>query len=92
MTKHAAIRMAQRGIKLKDADLIAMIGTEVADGYLVRAKDYQLLETVLKGLLARFRRVVGKRLVVAHGKVATAYHPSDVHQRRLLRNVGQADL
>jgi hypothetical protein len=41
LTGHAAMRMAQRSIKLKDAELIALIGTEVADGYLVRDKDYQ---------------------------------------------------
>jgi hypothetical protein len=32
LTGHAAVRMAQRGIKIKDADLITLIGTEVDDG------------------------------------------------------------
>jgi hypothetical protein len=41
LTGHAAIRMAQRSIKFKDAQLIALIGTEVEDGYLVRVKDYR---------------------------------------------------
>jgi hypothetical protein len=35
LTGHAAMRMAQRSIKLQDAELIALIGTQVEDGYLV---------------------------------------------------------
>jgi hypothetical protein len=66
LTRHAAIRMAQRSITLRDADLIALIGTEVEDGYLVRAKDYQGIETELKRFLQRLRRMVGKRLIVAN--------------------------
>src|ERR1022692_743762 len=34
----------------------------------------------------RFRRVVGKRLVVADGKIVTAYHAPKPYQRRLLRS------
>jgi hypothetical protein len=92
VTGHAAMRMAQRSIQLKDAELIALVGTQVEDGYLVRAKDYQEIETDLKKLLARLRRIVGKRLVVADGHVVTAYHASRRYQRRLLRNAPESDL
>lgn len=85
ITDHAAVRMAQRGIQTKDADLIVLIGTEVEDGYLVREKDYQQIEHVLKTLLARFKRLVGKRLVVTEGRVITAYHASRNKRRYLLR-------
>ena len=44
LTDHATVRMAQRGIKIKDFDLIALIGTPVDDGYLVRDQDCQGLE------------------------------------------------
>ena len=84
-TKHAAIRMAQRAIRVRDAELIALFGTEVEDGYLVREKDYQQVERTLKELLSRFRLLVGKRLVVADGSIVTAYHTSRRQQRRLLR-------
>jgi hypothetical protein len=76
ITRHAAIRMAQRAFRIRDAELIALIGTEVEDGYLVREKDYQQVERTLKELLIRSRRVVGKRLVVADGSIVTAYHAS----------------
>jgi hypothetical protein len=87
ITSHAAVRMAQRGMNTKDAELIVLIGTEVDDGYLVRARDYQEVERVLKKLLQRLRRVVGKRLVVAEGRIVTAYHVSKTRQRQMLRNV-----
>jgi hypothetical protein len=92
LTGHAAMRMAQRSIKFKDAELIALIGTEVEDEYLVRVKDYQEVETHLKRLLDRLRRIVGKRLVVADGRIVTGYHASTTTQRRLLRNAQASDL
>jgi len=85
ITKHAASRMSQRGLMPGDADLIVLIGTEVADGYVVREKDYQEAERSLKQLLHRFRRLVGKRLVVESGIIVTAYHLSKRQERRLLR-------
>lgn len=86
ITNHAAVRMAQRGILPKDAELIALIGTEVDDGYLVREKDYQEVEYALKALLKKLERLVGKRLVVCDGRILTAYHSTKRQQCRLLRN------
>jgi hypothetical protein len=91
VSAHAALRLAQRGIPLKDAELILLIGTEIDDGYLVRAKDYQEIEHVLRRLLARLRRLVGKRLVIVDGRVITAYHASKHYERELLRSVQDAD-
>jgi hypothetical protein len=91
-TGHAAVRMAQRGIRSKDADLIALIGTRVDDGYLVRTKDYQEIEQGLKSLLNRLRRLVGKRLIIADGQIVTAYHASVQTRRRLLRYANESDL
>jgi hypothetical protein len=85
LTRHAATRMAQRSVSLSDIELIGLIGTEVEGGYFVRDKDYQEMERVLKNLLHRLERVVGKRSVVESGQVITVYHPSKAHERRLLR-------
>jgi hypothetical protein len=92
LTSHAAVRMAQRSINMKDSDLIALIGTEVDDGYLVLAKDCQKIERELKRFLERIWRICGKRLVVIDGQIVTAYHASGKYQRRLLRNVHECDL
>ena len=92
LTGHAAVRMAQRGIKIKDADLITLIGTEVDDGYLVRDQDCQNAERELKQIIENIRHVRGKRLVVANGQIVTAYHTSRKCKRRLLRNAHERDL
>ena len=91
-TQHAVVRMAQRGIPAKDADLIALIGTEVGDGYLVRHKDVQAAEREVKKLLARIRRLIGKRLVTIDGRIVTAYPATHQQERRLMRRVRERDL
>jgi hypothetical protein len=48
--------------------------TEVKGGYLVRGKDFQLLDRNLKQLKDKARRLVGKRIVVEDCVVVTAYH------------------
>jgi hypothetical protein len=91
LSKHAAVRMAQRGIMPKDSELIVLIGTQVDDGYLVRDKDYQEVEHALKRFLKRVRRIVGKRLIISNGCIVTAYHSSKKQQRRLLRQARDGD-
>lgn len=92
LTHHAAERIPQRSLRINDPDLIALIGTAVEDGYLVRTKDYQEIERALKQLLQRFRRLIGKRVVVADGRIVTAYHATKSNERRLLRRVQEVDL
>jgi hypothetical protein len=92
LTSHAAVRMAQRGIDVRDAELMAVIGTIFDDGYFVRNKDCDNVERILKNLLERVRRVRGKRLVVARGQIVTAYHTSKSYQRRLLRKAQERDI
>ena len=92
LTDHAAIRMAQRGMSLADADLAALIGTQVDDGYLVLAKNCQKLESELKVLLNRVRKLRGKRLVTADGRIVTAYYASKRRRRQLLRNAQERDV
>jgi hypothetical protein len=91
-THHAAVRMAQRGIPLRDAELIALIGTEVDDGYLVRAKDCQRVEREIKLLLGRIKRLQGKQLVTSEGRIVTAFHASPRQEARLLRDAPECDL
>ena len=55
LTKHGAMRIAQRGIR--DVELIELIGTEVDDGILVRAKDCAAAERQIKSLQADVARL-----------------------------------
>jgi uncharacterized protein YccT (UPF0319 family) len=92
LTRHATTRIAQRGVSLSDIELICLIGTEVEGGYFVRDQDFQEIEKVLKNLLHRLERIVGKRAVIDAGQVVTVYHTSNAHQRRLLRHADEPDL
>jgi uncharacterized protein with von Willebrand factor type A (vWA) domain len=96
-TEHAGVRLAQRGIN--DPDLIALIGTEVDDGYFVRDQDcrqfeeeLQQAEREIRGLRERARSLRGKRAVVVNGRLVTAYHAGRKDQRRLLRKATERDL
>jgi hypothetical protein len=86
LTHHAATQMAQRGIALRDANLIARLGTEDDNGYLVRTKDCQAAERAIKKFLDRIRRLRGKRLVVSKGRIVTAFHALRQQTRHLLRD------
>lgn len=92
LTAHAAVRMAQRGISSDDLELIKRIGTEVEGGYLVREKDFQILDRELKQLRDRARRLVGKRVVIDGEHIVTAYHANAGKERRLLRHAEQRAL
>jgi len=92
LTDHAAIRMAQRGMSLADAELAVLIGTEVDDGHLVLEKNCRCLEGQLKALIDRVMKLRGRRVVTASGRIVTAYHASRRRTRRLLRNAQERDL
>ncbi len=92
LTRHAIARLAQRAIASEDLEIIALIGTDVECGYLVREKDFQAFERALKQLRDRARRLVGKRLVVDGDRVITAYHAGRSKERQLLRGAEQRTL
>jgi hypothetical protein len=91
LTRHAKARMAQRGVTLNDADLIALIGTEVEGGYLVRRKDCEDVQRALQYLSRSLVRVVGKRLVIATGQIITTYHATRKKERHLLRDARESN-
>ncbi|WP_036282803.1 hypothetical protein [Methylocystis sp. ATCC 49242] len=85
LTAHATKRVAQRGIAPNDLELIKRIGTEVEGGYLVRQKDFQVLDRELRHLRDQAKRLVGKRVVVDGDTIVTAYHANAGKERWLLR-------
>jgi hypothetical protein len=86
LTRHAISRMDQRAIADKALELIMSIGTEVKDGYLVRAKDCQAVERQLKRLIDQVWRLKGKRVIITRDRIVTAYHARRAKERRLLRH------
>jgi hypothetical protein len=92
VTRHALLRMSQRGIRLDDLELAEFIGTEVEGGCLVRRKDVQDFERVLKKLVGQARRLSGKRVVRSGDAVVTAYHAGHSKERHLLRGTDDRSL
>lgn len=92
LTRHAMMRMGQRAFRDDDIDLIALIGTQVEDGYIVLNRDRQAAERELKRLLERIRRLSGKRLVVTGGSIVTAYRAYKATERKLIRNIEDREL
>jgi hypothetical protein len=93
LTRHAILRMSQRGIGLDDIELAESIGTQVERGsYYIRKKDVQAYERQLKKKIDQARRLEGKLVVVKDGTVITAYHPRQGKERRLLRSTDDRSL
>jgi hypothetical protein len=92
LTDHASVRMSQRIVSLPDVEPITLIGTKVSDGYLVRAQDCQSDRDAREAVSGQVRKLKGTRLVVANGRIVTAYQASRWKQRRLLRNAQERDL
>lgn len=86
ISRHAQTRMAQRGLREADIDLILRLGSEVEGGILVRRKDFERYAAALRDQLRRAERLVGKRLVMADDTLVTAYHSSEADAKRLLQN------
>jgi hypothetical protein len=72
-------------MSLSDVELIIMIGSEVADGFVVLEKDYSEIERELKQTMNRIRRLRGKRVVLAGDCLITAFHANQREGKRLRR-------
>lgn len=90
-TKHATTRLAQRGFRMSDVELITLLGTDTGDGYIMREKDSREIEHSLKELLQRVRHIRNRRLVVVNGALVTAYRASKRERRRLFQRTYEAD-
>jgi hypothetical protein len=92
LTDHALVRLAQRGILANDIELIMLLGTEVEDGYLILERDLLVTERQLKRALGIVQRLRGKRLVMQHNKLITAYRASHRKEKLLLRRIEEREL
>jgi hypothetical protein len=91
-SKHGRSRAAQRNIKDIDVELVFSLGSEVADGYLMRECDCLAAERELKREIQRIRRLRGKRLVVKNGVIVTVYHATARETTRVLRRSDERQL
>lgn len=85
ISKHAFMRLAQRGLSVSDSEMIVKFGAEVDDGFILLAKNCSELETELRAALQQVRRLRGKRIVLKDGHLITAYHAAKSTTRKLLQ-------
>lgn len=86
LTRHAIVRMGQRGIQAGDIPWILAIATEVPDGFLVTDKDVAAFERQLKTVIQRLRHLRGKRLVSRDDALVTAFHATKRQAHNLIRS------
>jgi hypothetical protein len=85
LSGHAAIRLAQRALRINDVELAMLIGVEVEGGYLVRDRDSEAAVRDLTQMAERVRRMAGVRIVSEGPTIVTAYHTTRRKRRYLLR-------
>ena len=75
ITRHGEARLSQRGIRRSDLDILLAHGVETGpDRIMLRRGDAVKLVRELKKQIARLERLAGKEVVVADGRLVTAYH------------------
>lgn len=79
ISKHAEVRLQQRGFTKKDLHIIRTHGEPVNDGYVVSDKALQRLKQDLQ----RLERLRGAAVIEQEGVIATAYRTDKATFRRL---------
>ena len=75
VTRHGAARLSQRGIRRSDLDILLAHGAETGPHrFMLRRRDAAKVICDLKRQIARLERLAGKEVVVADGRLVTAYH------------------
>jgi esterase/lipase superfamily enzyme len=85
LTKHAQVRIRQRGIKAIDLNFIVEHGTYTGDGYIMLRQDVARLELETKRLVQKAHKLVNKRVIADGIKIITAFHATKSQQRAALK-------
>lgn len=86
LTRHAELRLRQRGFRPSDMDVLLGIASQVTrDSYVLMEKDVASEIQKLKRMIQDLERLKGCRLVVESGAVVTCYRPSKATQKRMAR-------
>ena len=85
-SKHATLRMQQRGLREGDIDLVITCGAQIdQDSILLRDKDAAREIEHRKREIQALERLRGCRLVISEGVFVTCYHAHTKHLKKLLR-------
>lgn len=78
ITHHGEVRMSQRGFRKTDLEVILAYGTDIGrDRIMLMRRDADVAIRALKKQITTIERLKDKVLVVADGRLVTAYHQSD---------------
>lgn len=86
ITRHAEVRMGQRGFRQEDIEEVLLHGTRVApDAYLMQRTDANREIAALKCRIRRMERLKDLKVVVEGDRVITCYRSAPANQQRTLR-------
>lgn len=84
-SRHACVRMAQRGYRPDDLGLLLEAGVEAGDGIYLPKEDARALAAHYRRLAERLEHLAGTYAVIAGDRLVTLYHPSRRREKRVLR-------
>ncbi len=86
LSKHAEMRIRQRGLRPADVELILQCAEEIDDDvYFLRDKDAELEIRRRKQEIQMLERLRGQKVVMASDTVVTCYRLKPSSQKRALR-------
>ena len=87
LTRHAEVRMRQRGLREGDVNLLLESASQISpDVYLLTRQDAAEAIARCKRRIQRLERPKGCKIVVAEGTVVTCYHSGHKNQKKTLRH------
>jgi len=93
LTRHAEVRMCQRGLKDDDLELILSAASQVSgDAYLLTDQDAAREIIRRKREIQQLERLKGYKVVVENGAVITCYRSRKSDQRKTLRKGREANV
>ena len=85
-SRHARMRMQQRGLRKRDVELILDLGTRISDdAYILRRQDVDREIELRRHEIQTLSRLRDREVVVASDTVVTGYHPRRAVRKRDFR-------
>lgn len=86
LTRHASVRMQQRGLRQEDIRLFLDEASQVTpEAYLLKDEDVARAVRRKQTEIRRLERLRGTQAIVLNGVIVTCYHATPTDQTRLMR-------
>ena len=87
LTRHAAVRMRQRGLRDDDMSLLLRAASQVSpDVYMLTERDTAREIARRKSEIQSLERLNGCKVVVEQGCIVTCYHAGKKNRKKTLRH------